>query len=301
MKKPLQNRLVLGSLFALTATALWSGNFIVARCLSNSIPPISLAFWRWTVAVIFLTPFAIHGLIKDWELLQKHFSYLLITSIFGVSIFNTLIYLAGQSTTAINLSLISITFPVFIIVISRFLYKEKITLKNALGILLVLFGVLLIISKGSLSILLQLSFAKGDLWMLLAAIIFAIYSILLKQKPNTIPILSFQYSSFILGLILLLPFYLFEFYTSEAVIYDSDSIISILYIGICASLLAFIFWNKSIALIGPSKSGMIYYTLPLFSGLLAYIILKESLGIIHILSAILIISGILISNSKHKK
>lgn len=300
MKNQLKNKIFTGYLFALSATALWSGNFIVARYLSESVPPITLAFWRWTVAVLFLTPFAINGLIKDWQLLKNHFTYLLFTSIFGISIFNTLIYIAGKTTTAINLSLISITFPIFILLISRIIYKERISLKNLIGILLVLFGVLLIISKGVITTLLELTFSKGDLWMLLAAIIFAIYSIILRQKPKALNIITFQYSSFILGLLILFPFFLIELYSSDKVVYNTNSIFSIIYIGTCASLLAFIFWNKAISYIGPSKSGMVYYTLPLFSGILAFVLLNENLGFIHFFSAIFILSGIILSNSKLK-
>jgi len=290
-----------GYIFALIATAIWSGNFIVARDLSETIPPISLAFWRWIIAFLALTPFAIKSLLKDWKLFKKHFLYLIITSIFGITVFNTLIYVAGQTTTAINLSLISITFPIFIIIISRFLYKEKITIYKMLGIIVVGIGVISIITKGSPTVLFELTFFKGDLWMLLAAIIFAVYSILLKHKPKEINILSFQYATFSLGLLMLFPFYLIELSLVEPTVYDSNAILSIIYIGIGASLISFILWNKAILLIGPVRSGMVYYTLPLFSGLLAFILLKENLTFNHLYSAFLIISGIILSNYKSTK
>jgi len=295
-----KNNNYFGYLFALLATALWSGNFIVARDLSASFPPIALAFWRWAVALFIFTPFALKYVKRDWQRIKKHFRFILITAIFGVTIFNTLIYVAAKTTTAINLSLISITFPIFIIIISKFLYYEKITLTKVLGIVLVVLGVVLIFTKGSLDILLQLSFFKGDFWMLLAATIFAIYSILLKHKPKKIHLLAFQYATFFVGLLLLFPFYLLEFAYSDTVVYNSNTVLSIVYIGICSSLLAFLLWNKSILLIGPAKASMIYYTLPLFSGLLAFLILDEALGFIHLYSAILIVSGILLSNSKIK-
>jgi len=294
--KPYNKNNFQGYIFALIATAIWSGNFIVARDLSETIPPISLAFWRWIIAFLAITPFAIKSLLKDWKLFKKHFLYLIITSVFGITIFNTLIYVAGQTTTAINLSLISITFPIFIIIISRFLYKEKITLHKILGIILVGIGVILIITKGSPAVLFELTFFKGDLWMLLAAIIFAVYSILLKHKPKEINVLSFQYATFSLGLLMLFPFYLIELSLVEPTVYDSNAILSIIYIGIGASLISFILWNKSILLIGPARAGMVYYTLPLFSGLLAFLLLKEKLNLNHLYSALLIVSGIILSN-----
>ncbi len=288
--------LFVGYLFAVGATALWSGNFIVARGLNESIPPISLAFYRWLVAIIFLFPFTIKDLIKEWQDLKSHMVYLCITSILGVTTFNTLIYYAGQTTTAMNLSLIAITFPFFIILFSRVLYKEYLTVKKGIGIGMVLIGVAVLITKGNLSTLLNISFTIGDLWMLLASIIFAIYSLFLKNKPEKISVKSLQISTFILGTLFLFPFFLWEQQGIVKPILTGTTIPAILYVGIFASLCAFILWNKSIIILGPSKAGMIYYSLPLFSGLLAFVFLNEYLTINHFFSMILILSGIIITN-----
>jgi len=292
--------LVFGYLFALGATAIWSGNFIIARDLNESIQPISLAFWRWVVAVLVLTPFAYKKLIAEWKVLKKNRLYLSIVSFLGVTIFNTLIYFAGHTTTAINLSLISITFPVFIVILSRVFYKEAITVNKAIGILLVLIGVVLLITKGELSKLLNLSFAIGDIWMLLAAIIFAFYSILLRKKPTELSVSGFQLSTFILGLVFMLPFFIWETLYSPPIQFESKTIFSILYVGIFASLTAYILWNKAIVKIGATNAGIIYYTLPLFSGFLAYIFLGEAIGMNHLYSLLFILSGIIIATLKKK-
>jgi drug/metabolite transporter (DMT)-like permease len=300
--KPLQDKnKLLGFAFALLATALWSGNFIIARDLSTSIPPVSIAFWRWTVAFIVIMPFALKSLIKDWKIIKNNLPYLMITSVLGITVFNTLIYIAGRTTTATNLSLIAISFPIFIFILSRIFYKEWISLNKVIGIIMVVLGVMLIITKGSISVLINLSFTIGDIWMLIASIIFATYSLLLKRKPKGLSIWAFQIATFALGLIFLFPFYIWEYLTVPSIEFDTNSIISILYIGVFASLTAFVLWNNAILIIGPTKAGMIYYTLPLFSGFLAFVILKESIGLIHLLSALLIISGILIANYEHKK
>ena len=292
--------LLFGYLFALGATAIWSGNFIIARDLNESIPPISLAFWRWVVAVLVLTPFAYKKLITEWKTLKKNSLYLSIVSFLGVTVFNTLIYVAGHTTTAINLSLISITFPVFIVILSRIIYKEVITINKAIGILLVLIGVVLLITKGELSKLLNLSFAIGDIWMLLAAIIFALYSILLRKKPAELSVSGFQLSTFVLGLVFMLPFFIWENLNSPPIQFESKTIYSILYVGIFASLTAYILWNKAIAKIGATNAGMVYYTLPLFSGFLAFIFLGEAIGMNHLYSLLFILSGIIIATLKKK-
>jgi len=290
-----------GYLFALGATAIWSGNFIVARGLSDSISPISLAFWRWTVAVIAFLPFALKPLISEWQLIKKNLPFICIIALLGITIFNTLIYFAGHTTSAINLSLISITFPIFTVILSRLMFKEKINLYKILGILLVVAGVVLLITKGNLSRLLEISFAIGDLWMLLAAIIFAVYSILLKRKPAGISIWAFQLATFIIGLIFLTPFFIWDSFTVPHSAFEPKTILSIFYIGVFASLVAFTLWNKAIVAVGPSKAGMIYYTLPIFSAISASIFLSESVSLIHLYSALLIVPGILIANFEGKK
>lgn len=290
-----------GYCFAIGATAIWSGNFIIARGLNESIPPISLAFWRWVVAVVVFLPFALKPLIVEWQTLKKHLPYLSITALLGISIFNTLIYFAGHTTTAINLSLISITFPIFIVILSRIFFGELITVNKGIGILLVAAGVVFLITKGALASLLNIAFAIGDVWMLLAAITFAVYSLLLKRRPEKLSIWAFQLSTFILGLFFLFPFFLWEYVTNPPVAFNATTVYAILYVGIFASLSAFVLWNKAVVSVGPSKAGMIYYTLPLFSGLLAYLFLNEEISVVHFFSAVLIISGILTANFESKK
>lgn len=185
-----------GYLFAVGATAIWSGNFIVARGLNETIPPVCLAFSRWLVAVVFLMPIAVKDVISEWHDLKKHLPYLSITAFLGITCFNTLIYFAGRTTAAMNLSLIAITFPIFIILLTRILYGEKLTPAKGIGIGLVLTGVVMLITKGRLDVLLSISFNIGDLWMLLAAAIFAVYSLLLKTKPEQISVKALQLSTF---------------------------------------------------------------------------------------------------------
>ena len=297
------NTLIYGYLSAIAATLFWSGNFTIARGVIENIPPISLAYWRWMTAIIILAPFAIKPLISDWETIKRHYVYLSITSILGVSLFNTLIYIAGHSTSAINMSLIAITFPVFIIIISRFIFNELITLNKGAGIILVIGGVILLITKGDLSILKNISFVAGDLWMLLAAISFALYSILLKQKPVGLGTRSFQLSTFSIGLVFLTPFYIWESINTSFQIQSIDKNVfySILYLGIFASLFSYILWGKAVEFLGPTKSSMIYYTLPIFSGILSYLMLGEKIENIHLLSMLLILVGVLTAVLESKK
>jgi drug/metabolite transporter (DMT)-like permease len=285
----------IGFVCAITTVILWSGNFVVARGLNDVIPPVSLAFWRWAVAIVFLLPFAIKPLMAQKSWLKENAGYLSLVSFLGVTLFNSLIYYAAQSSSAINLSLIAITFPIFVLILSRVFLKEHIGWNKLVGIILVLIGVFLLISKGDLSGLTNLTFAQGDLWMLLAALTFAVYSMLLKHKPAGIDVSAFQLASFILGLLFLLPFYLLELYFVPIKAISNAAILSILYVGIFSSFLAYILWTKAIALIGAVNAGMVYYAMPIFSGILAIIILDEKLTGLHIYSAIFILLGILLA------
>lgn len=286
-----------GYLSAVMATIIWSGNFIVARGLIDTIPPVSLAYWRWLVAVIALTPLAIKPLIADWHIVKENIIYICITSILGVSLFNTLIYIASHTTTAINLSLIAITFPIFIILLSRIIYHELLSVNKGIGVFLVTLGIITLITKGDTSILKNIDFAQGDLWMLLAAITFAVYSLMLKKKPAQLGTRSFQLVTFITGLIFLTPFYIWEASSSDFEIQSitSTTLYSILYLGLFASVASYLFWGKAVEKIGPTKSSMIYYSLPIFSGLLAYVFLGEAIEDIHLLSMFLIAVGIFVA------
>jgi len=289
-----------GYLCAIAATIFWSSNFIVARELNDSVAPVSLAFGRWLVAVLVLTPFAIKSLIREWACVKENLAYLSITAFTGVTLFNTLLYLGGQTTSALNLALISITSPIFIVIFARVLYGELLTFYKAAGILLVAAGVITLITGGQLSNLLTLTFSIGDVWMLIGAIIFAIYSILLLKKPPQLGVWAFQLSTFILGIIFLLPFLAWEYSVVGPSVYDADAVYSIIYLGIFASLFSFVLWNQAILLIGVSKTGMAYYTLPIFSGLMAWYFLGEDIGLLHLASGVVIVLGIVMANHEKK-
>lgn len=298
MKFKVHNGFWVGFSYAALATIIWSGNFLIARGLHHKTGPLDLAFWRWTVATLVILPFSVKTIFNQRRALKRHIIYLLITSILGISIFNTLIYIAGQTTNTLNLSLISITFPVFTIVLARVFLKEHITVAMTTGIFIIIFGVLLLLSKGDLASLLTLTFTIGDLWMLIASLIFAIYSLLVKHRPEEITPLGFLGSTFILGWIFLAPFYFFGKNSFPLASFDTITIASFLYIGIFASIVAYFLWNRSVDLLGPSKASMIYYSIPVFSGFLAYLFLDESVTVIHLISGTLIIVGIFVATGK---
>jgi drug/metabolite transporter (DMT)-like permease len=286
----------MGYFWALVATVIWAGNFIVARSFNQDILPVGLAFWRWTIAVVTLTPFAVRVTVEDWKLVQKHLRYLAVSALSGVTVFNTLIYIAGHTTQAMNLALIATSSPIFIVLMSRLFYGELISLRRATGIMIVVFGFVLLITGGSLQKLLSISFAIGDLYMLLAAIIFAGYTMLVKRKPPNLRMATFALCTFSLGLLFLTPFYALECWIYHPVVFNPSVMLALLYVGIFSSVVAFLAWNKAIILIGPSRAALMYYLVPVFSGIAAWLFLGEAITLVHIFSMLLIVFGIIITN-----
>jgi drug/metabolite transporter (DMT)-like permease len=285
-----------GVLFALLATLLWSVNMVIASGIKGHIPPIGLAFWRWTIACIVLAPFALKSSIENWKIIKKNIRYLMLTALLGITIFNTLIYFAGKTTSAVNLSLIAISIPLFIVAISRIAFKEKVSNKKLMGIATIITGVLVLITKGSLQALLHINFSIGDLLMLVACFFFACYTILVRLKPTELPAKVFLFSVFVIGVIFLFPFYIFEHVYYKKVLLDTKTILVSSYVGIFASLVSYYLWNEAIRLIGTSKTALIYYLIPVFSGILAYFFLNQQIVITQIISMGIIISGLLITN-----
>jgi drug/metabolite transporter (DMT)-like permease len=285
-----------GALFALLATLLWSVNMVIASGIKGHIPPVGLAFWRWTIACIFLAPFTLKSAIENWKIIKKNIRYLMLTAVLGITIFNTLIYFAGKTTSAVNLSLIAISIPLFIVVLSRIIFKEIVSNLKIVGIATIITGVLVLITKGSLQALLHINFTIGDLLMLVACFFFAYYTILVRQKPNELTPKVFLFSVFVLGVIFLFPFYLWEHLFYKKVILDTKTVLATSYVGIFASLVSYYLWNEAIRLIGTSKTALIYYLIPVFSGILAYFFLGQAIVITQIISMGIIITGLLITN-----
>jgi drug/metabolite transporter (DMT)-like permease len=287
-----------GVLFALCATLLWSVNFVIASGIKGHIPPIGMAFWRWTIACVVLAPFAIKSTFKNRSIIKQNIRFLAVTAVLGITIFATLIYFAGQTTSAVNLSLIAISIPLFIMVLSRIAFKEKVSATKMIGLATIIVGVLILITKGSLQSLLHIRFTTGDLLMLIASFFFASYTILVRLKPKELPPKVFLFSIFVLGVIFLFPVYLWEHLSYQRVIFDSTTLLATAYVGVFASLVSYYLWNEAITLIGTQKTALIYYLIPVFSGILAYFFLNQAIIMTQIVSMGIIITGLLLTNKK---
>lgn len=281
-------------LLLVLATLFWSGNFVLGRAVRADVPPIGLAFWRWCGGSILVMGFAWPYLKRDWGLIRQHWKIVLLLSILGVASFNTLIYTGLQFTTAINALLMQSAMPVLIVLMSYLFFREIVSAVQGVGILLSLVGVLAIIGQGRLEVLTSLSLNLGDLLVFIAVALYAAYSALLRQRPPIHP-LSFIAATFIAGAVILLPFYLWENATGRVMSVDGVTLLTVGYVAIFPSILAYLFYNRGVELAGANRAGLFVHLMPVFGSLMAILFLGERFGWFHGVGILLILGGILLA------
>lgn len=294
-----RNHTLTGIGFAVLATLIWSGNFVIARSVIREIQPITLGFYRWLTATIILLPFAWKYFIPEIKIIKQRFWFFVLAAATGVSMFNTFVYIAGHYTSAINMVILgTCSSPIMSVILSRIFLKEKITAWRIAGMIVCVIGILLLLSKGHLENLLSFRFTKGDWWILSAALSFAIYNTLVKRRPQAMQPLNFLFVVFLIGTLILLPFYLWEFQNKGGFTIDIGNISTILYLGLGTSVICFYIWNKAIAALGAGRTALFGNLMPIFSSIEAVLFLHEKVTSIHIISFILVVAGLVIANLK---
>lgn len=286
-------------LLLILATLLWGGNFVIGRAVSEDIPPITLAFLRWIVAFLIFFPIAYQRTKKEWPALRQHWGVVIVLALTGVAAFNTLVYIGLHYTTSINASLMNSSTPIIIYILSFIFLKERLTKFQLLGTLLSLAGVLFIISGGSLQSLLSFSFNKGDLIVLVAVVCWSVYSLLIKKYAGKLPGYSTFLVTIAIGAIMLLPFAVYEQLTSsQTILWNASTIGAIIYVGVIASIVAFLSWNNGVVSLGANKAGIYLNFIPLFATIFAVLFLNEQLLLAQIIGGIAVIAGVFISAIK---
>lgn len=298
-----KNTFLTGVAFAVIACLIWSGNFIVAKAVATEIPPIALAFYRWLTATICIAPFAYTKFKVEWPIVQQHRNYLLITAFAGFTCYNCFLYMGAHYTSAINLALIGTTSsPVFATILAVMMFKEKIGWFRIVGMAVCLIGIVLLLSKGSWVRLAQFHFSTGDILTLLGALSFAFYNNLAKRKPSSMSNINFLFTGFAAGTIMLFPFFMAEnIWVEQTTTWSWNIGAAILYLGIGTSILAYLFWNKSIQILGPSRTVLFGNLIPIFSSIEAVLLLNESFTLIQGISSIIVLTGLIIANLYYNK
>jgi len=286
-------------LFLILTTFFWAGNFIVGKAASLfDIPPFTLNFYRWTFAWLILSPFTIKEIIEKKKYIIENIKLIIILGITSITIFNSIVYYSLNFTQVISGVLMISTIPVMIILFCWILKIEKTNIYQILGVIFSLSGVIVIITKADLVVLLNLNFNKGDLWMVVAMFSWALYSALLRKKKLELSQLTLLQTIISAGLVFLLPAYLIELSLGYRTNIHLPFILTLTYVVLFPGLASFIFWIKGISIIGSNRSGIFLHLIPIFSTIMAIIIFKEKFMIYHLIGAILIITGIILSSKK---
>tara|TARA_B100001179_G_scaffold205324_1_gene168586 strand:- start:229 stop:1122 length:894 start_codon:yes stop_codon:yes gene_type:complete len=288
-------------IFLILTTLFWAGNFIVGKAASLfEIPPFTLNFYRWTFAWLILAPFTIKEIIEKKNYIFGNIKLIIILGITSITIFNSIVYYSLNFTQVISGVLMISTIPVMIIVFCWLLKIEKTNIFQILGVIFSLCGVVVIITKANLTILLNLNFNKGDLWMVVAMFSWALYSALLRKKKLELSQLSLLQTIISAGLVFLLPAYLIELSLGYRANIHLPFILTLTYVVLFPGLASFILWIKGISIIGSNRAGIFLHLIPIFSTIFAIIIFKEKFMLYHLIGAILIISGIILSSKKNE-
>ncbi|MFC9932248.1 DMT family transporter [Streptomyces sp. NPDC127190] len=279
-------RPLLGLACAALATVVWSGSFVTARGLHDSVPPVQHAFWRWVIALLAVAPFGARRAWRQRHLLRRHVRYVLLASLLGVAVYNTLVNQAGLTTPATTMGLIMAASPVLMAVFER-LGGVRLGARRITGLLLACAGVALLVGGGA-------HFAPGDLWMIVAACCFAGYSALLRRRPAELDGTGFLFTTFAVGTVLLLPAQAASVAVQGGFTPTPATVVPLLYVGVASSAVAFFAWGKAIALIGAVRAGVVYYLQPVCVALLSWAVLGEPTGGAQLLSMALILGGVVL-------
>ena len=278
--------------FLLTLTSIfWAFNTVAGRAAVGEVSPLLIVSVRWFFVSIILSILCRHQLIETWSILNKKIKWLIFMGLFGFTGFNSAYYVAAHDTIAINLGLVQGTMPAFIIIIAWIWLKDKINFTQFLGVLITFIAVLIVVCSGNFNALIELELNNGDIVMIFACILYAIYAVGLRKKPkiSALPLLTFfAYIAFLGSL----PGFIYETYSNQLILPGQKGFIILGVIIIFPSFLAQIFFMKGVEKIGPSRSGLYTNLVPVFSSLLAVFFLGEKFQFFHLLSLIMIFTGI---------
>lgn len=290
-------------LVAVFGVFLWSFNVIVARYLTGVLLPWQIAFFRWFIAAVFLLPFTFKSIWMNRDILVRHWKWLVTLSAIGISFSNTCVYYAGYTVSAIEMSLFSVTGPLFIIIFARLFAGVRISGRQRMGLVVSLIGVLTIILHGRFLNLRQLHFEMGDIWMLLAASSFGLYSFMLSKKPPEIHQMTLLSATLWIGTFIVIPFFITDCFANPLteVNLRPDVLAILVYMGLFNSLLAYLAWNTAVEKLGGVRVSVIYYLMPIFSTVEAYFLLHEKIYTAQIYGGLIILVGIFLSNRASKK
>jgi drug/metabolite transporter (DMT)-like permease len=279
------------------ASLFWAGNIVLGRHVAGHVPPMTLSCIRWIGSCLMLLPFAWPHLVKDWPVLRRRLALMLVLSATGFAINNALSYWALQFTQALNALLIQSSGPLFVALWSLILFGVRLTWGQLAGIALSLLGVLTIILRGDFAALAAIRLNIGDVMLAGALVSFGLYSALMPRRPVThqLSLICFTTAC---GALLLLPLSIWEFSAGIRLHYDTITAMTLVYVVIFPSTLAYLFFNRGIAMIGPNRAAPFFHLMPVFGSVMAILLLGEEPRLFHLAGYIMVFAGVVIASRK---
>ena len=277
-----------------------ASNLVVARGGVEFVPPISLAFWRWAVVFIMLLPFTFLSLKKNYKIIKKEYKKLFFLGAMGCGVCGAFPFLAGETTTITNMGIIYTSSPIFIILISSIFFNEKINIIKIIGLISCLIGVFIIIIKGDLELLINLNFTIGDLWMLAAAIGWALYSVYLFYWKTELQMFQrFTLIAFF-GALSLLPFYIIEEVMVERTLFNSEFFIWVIFAAVSPGIIAFTLYTQAQKYLGASLTGFTLYIFTIYAEIYGFLFFNEKLESYHLAGTILVFLGVYFAKKNYE-
>ena len=280
----------------LSITALcWAGNAVVGKLAAGHIPPVTLSFLRWLFAFLIILPFSWKHAVQDWRAIRGKFAIMVVLSITGISAFNTMQYWSLEHTQAINTLLLQPAAPLFVAMWSLALFGTRLTLAQASGIALSLVGVLVIMLRGDLLSLKDIDFNRGDLIFVLALLIFGLYSVLSAKRP-AIHAPSFVAFTFGCGAACLIPLFIWELYARPMIELNGANLLTLFYVSVFPSTVAYICFNRGVALIGANRAAPFFHLVPVFGTVMSIVFLGEHPQLFHFVGFALVLTGVFVAS-----
>ena len=280
------------------APALFAANMLVARATADAIPPVALAFWRWTVALLVLAPFTAGALWRQRQAVRREWRDIVVLGALGMGVCGAFVYIGADTTTATNIGLIYAASPILIVVLARAVYGEALGVVQAFGVALSLVGVIAIVCRGDIAVLVSVSFAVGNIWILGATAGWAVYATLLRHRPSALAA-GARFAAIIAGgVLVLLPFTVAEGVGGALPALDWATAAAVLTVAILPSLGAYQAYARAQIVLGAGPASLVMYLIPIYNGVLAFLLLGEALEAYHLIGAALVLPGIYLATRR---
>ncbi len=275
----------------------WAGNSVVARGVHEFVPPLALAWLRWTIASCIILPFAWPHLKRDYPVIKSNWRILLLLGALGTGSFVSIYYIGLGKTSAINGLIINSAVPILIPIAAFVIYGDRLTRAQAIGIAISFCGVLVVLAKGDFSLIASLTLSEGDLWVLAAMAVWSVYTALLREQPP-IHWLSFAAITFMVASVMNFPLFIAENLFWRQLTPSLDTVLAVAYVSTLPSVVAQIFYIRGVDLIGGNRAGVFMHLIPLFGAVLAIVFLGESLHSYHFAGFALIVMGVWLASRR---